>query len=400
MDLTSDHPFWFVQNGLIQTYPPLEHDESCDVAVVGAGITGALVAHRLTKLGLSVVVVDRRDVGLGSTSASTALLQYEIDVPLVQMAEKIGIESARRAYQLSYESVDSLAKLAGEIPIDCGLERKTSLYVAADEKKAALLADEAKARRACSIDVRLLGAAELLEEFHISGTAALVSHQAAACDPYRFAHGLLAAAAQGGAKIFDRTDIINFDCRNESVCLQTNRDSTITARHVVIATGYETQSMLREHVADMKSTYALVSQPLESIEPWDHRWIMWEAKDPYLYLRATSDNRLLVGGEDDPFRDPARRDARLPKKTRLLRDKVKELLPDLNWEVEFAWAGTFGETDDGLAYIGPTLEYPHCYFALCFGGNGMTFSAIAADLLADMLTGKQNHDAALFRFGR
>lgn len=90
----------------------------------------------------------------------------------------------------------------------------------------------------------------------------------------------------------------------------------------------------------------------------------------------------------------------MKQKTQRLRDKVKDLLPDLDWEVEFAWAGTFGETADGLAYIGPTLEYPHCYFALGFGGNGITFSAIAADLLADMLTGKQNDDAALFRFGR
>ncbi|HUG69183.1 MAG TPA: FAD-dependent oxidoreductase, partial [Pirellulaceae bacterium] len=146
MDLTSDHPFWFVRNGLLQTYPPLEQDESCDVAVVGAGITGALIAHRLTQIGLAVVVVDGRDVCLGSTSASTALLQYEIDLPLVEMAEKIGIESARRAYRLSYKAVDALAKLADELPADCGFDRKTSLYVAADEKKAALLADEAEAR--------------------------------------------------------------------------------------------------------------------------------------------------------------------------------------------------------------------------------------------------------------
>ena len=77
MDLTSDHPFWFVRNGLLQTYPPLGRDESCDVAVVGAGITGALIAHRLTQIGLAVVVVDGRDVCLGSTSASTALPQRE-----------------------------------------------------------------------------------------------------------------------------------------------------------------------------------------------------------------------------------------------------------------------------------------------------------------------------------
>ncbi|MEO8494219.1 MAG: FAD-dependent oxidoreductase [Planctomycetota bacterium] len=400
MDLTSDHPFWLVKNGLLKTYPPLDQDYSCDVAVVGAGITGAILAERLTRIGLAVIVVDGRDVCLGSTSATTALLQYEIDVPLVEMAEKIGWESARRAYRLSYDAIDTLEALAGSLGLDCGLERKTSIYLAEDKKKADLLAQESEARRECGIEVRLLGADELREEFHLPGTAALVSQQAASCDAYQFAHGLLAAASEGGAKVFDRTKIERFECGNDHVRLHTDREATITARQVVVATGYEAQSMLREQVADLKSTYALVSQPLASIEPWDARWIMWEAKSPYLYLRATSDNRLLVGGEDDPFRDPKRRDRRLPKKTNRIRDKVRALLPDLDWEVEFAWAGTFGETKDGLAYIGPTREYPHCYFALGFGGNGITFSAIAAGLLADVLTGKPNGDTALFRFGR
>jgi glycine/D-amino acid oxidase-like deaminating enzyme len=400
MDLTSNHPFWFVRNGLMQAYPPIERDETCDVAIVGAGITGALIAHRLTQAGLSVVVVDRRDVCLGSTAANTAMLQYEIDVPLVELAELIGSQPAMQAYRLAYEAVDLLAQSAEEIPTDCGFEQKTSLYVAFDKRKAALLAKEAAARHACGIAVRLIGAAELRDEFHLKGTAALVSHRAASCDPYRFTHGLLAAAATAGARIFDRTEVTDYNCRNDCVRLLTDRASTITARNVVVATGYETQSMLKERVADLKSTYALVTAPLESIAPWDHRWIMWEVKNPYLYMRATSDNRLLIGGEDDPFRNPVRRDASLAKKTRRLRSKARKLLPDLDFEVEFAWAGTFGETVDGLAYIGPTPEYPHCYFALGFGGNGTTFSALAADIIADLLTGKRRDDAAPFRFGR
>jgi len=156
MDLTSDHPFWFIRNGLLQTYPPLEQDETCDVAVIGAGITGAIIAHRLTKMGLSVVVVDRRDVCLGSTSASTSLLQYEIDLPLVEMAKKIGKEAASRAYWLSYESVNSLAELAESLTIDCGFERKTSLYLASDKKRRHCwrtkqkLAEPAESTFACS----------------------------------------------------------------------------------------------------------------------------------------------------------------------------------------------------------------------------------------------------------
>ena len=82
MDLRSGHPFWRLKNGLLADYPSLKHDESCEVAIIGGGITGALVAYHLAQEGVETVLVDTRDIGAGSTAASTALLQYEIDTEL------------------------------------------------------------------------------------------------------------------------------------------------------------------------------------------------------------------------------------------------------------------------------------------------------------------------------
>ena len=76
MDLKSDLPFWTVRNGLLTVYPPLTDDVRCDALVIGGGITGAILADSLVQAGVDTVVVDRRDIGHGSTSASTALLQY------------------------------------------------------------------------------------------------------------------------------------------------------------------------------------------------------------------------------------------------------------------------------------------------------------------------------------
>jgi len=400
MDLTSDHPFWFVNNGLIQTYPPLEQDVECDVAIIGAGITGALIAARLAGDGYSVVVVDRRDVGLGSTSASTALLQYEIDVPLVELIRKIGLPAARRAYTLSYGAIDNLETIASGLKVDCEFRRKTSVYLAQNDSKAKLLAEETKARRECGIDVRICEPAELRDEFGLTGTAAIVSNQAASCDPYRMTHALIESAVSNGARIFDRTEVRGYEQNGIGVLLKTSRQASILAKTVVIATGYEVQTMLREKIVDLKNTYALISQPLKSVSPWNQDWLMWQAADPYLYLRITTDNRLLVGGEDDPFSNPRLRDASLAKKAQTIRGKVIKLLPEIEWEIEFAWAGTFGETKDGLPYIGENPAFPNFLFALGFGGNGITFSVIAADLLSGYLAGKPSQDLELFRFDR
>jgi len=90
MDLKSGQPFWPIKNGPLGHYFPLDQDVDCEVAIIGAGVTGALVAYYLTKEGIHTIIVDRREVGTGSTSATTGLLQYEVDTPLFELMGKVG----------------------------------------------------------------------------------------------------------------------------------------------------------------------------------------------------------------------------------------------------------------------------------------------------------------------
>lgn len=400
MKLTSDLPFWLLRNGLTTSYPSMEQDHVCDVAVLGAGITGAMIADEIARSGYSVAVVDRRDVCTGSTSASTALLQYEIDVCLTEMRTQIGIDQANRAYRASHNSIDRLEALAETLDNRCNFQRKTSIYLADDRRSALDLAHEARARRSIGLDVEYLDADALNSTFGIEGMAALSSHQAASCDPFRLAHTLLARAVCHGATIFDRTEIASFDCLKDRVTLTARNGRQLSARWMIVATGYESTQMIRGRFVNLDNTYALVSEPMETVEPWNEDWLLWEAKTPYLYLRITSDKRLLAGGEDDEFHSPVRRDAAIEKRSQVVETKVRKLIPDLRWQTAYKWAGTFGKTKDGLPYIGPHDQWPSTYFALCFGGNGITFSALAAPMMLEFLQTGKAENADLFRFGR
>ena len=108
----------------------------------------------------------------------------------------------------------------------------------------------------------------------------------------------------------------------------------------------------------------------------------------------------LMGGEDEDFRDPGHRDSLLPAKTERLAHRFRELFPGAELEVERAWAGTFGETRDGLPYIGAHDDWPSCQFAIGYGGNGIVFSVLAAQIVRDAIDGRANPLANLFRFGR
>src|SRR5436190_14138168 len=115
MNLYSASPYWLLRHGIINSYPSLNRDITTEIAVIGAGISGALVASQLCQAGYKVVVVDRRHVGTGSTAASTALLQYEIDKPLYQLIKLVGEKNAIKSYRLCRKAITEIEKICHQL---------------------------------------------------------------------------------------------------------------------------------------------------------------------------------------------------------------------------------------------------------------------------------------------
>ena len=144
----------------------------------------------------------------------------------------------------------------------------------------------------------------------------------------------------------------------------------------------------------------MVSRPLKSFQGWPERCLVWESARPYFYLRTTPDGRAMLGGEDEDFADPGRRDQLIGAKASTLTEKFRAMFPGIEMQPDCAWAGTFAETKDGLPYVGSVPEFPCGYFALGYGGNGITFSLVAARIIRDQIMGRANADADLFAFDR
>ena len=400
MNLTSDYPFWSIRNGLLTNYPSLDGDLVCDVVVVGGGITGALVGYHLAAAGVATVLVDKREIGTGSTSGSTGLLQYEVDVPLRQLVRQIGPAKANRSYQLCLEAIGKINLLVNKLHIRCEFEKKPSLFLARKQTEISDVREEFALRKKNGIKLDFWDRSEIEKHFPFSRPAALFSRDGGQVDPHRLTHGLLAGASKQGLKIFDRTCILQFIPNRRGIQLITETGFKIKARRVVIAAGFESKTYLRSEAGKLKSTYALISEPVSNFRDWYRRSLIWESGSPYLYLRTTAENRIIVGGEDEDFVNPKLRDALIPGKTRTLVRKFKTLFPEIKLQVAYSWAGTFGETKDGLAYIGSNRSLPHAYFALGYGGNGITYSVIAAEIIRDDFLGRKNRDAIIFSFNR
>ncbi len=401
MDLHDGEPFWLARDGLPTTFPPLLADGSCEVAVVGGGITGALVALELSRSGFDVIVVDRRDVAHGSTGASTSLLQYEIDELLVDLADEYGLDTAEACYRECGRAIDLVQSASERAGGPHGFRRSPSVMVAIHERDVTKLQAEFHARRAAGFDVEWLDADELLSRWGITGCGGMVSALGGSVDPYALAHAALRTIAAAGHPVVDRTEVVGYDATARRVRLRTDRDVTISAKWCVIATGYEVERVLPGLPFTLNTTFAFVTEPIADLdETYPDGMLAWEYAEPYLYARTTDDGRFLVGGRDERYRDPLRRRRALPTKLRALQRDTSRRFPRLEWELGYGWAGTFAETPDGLAYIGAHRSQPRFQFALGFGGNGITYSALAAEYITRALRGTPVDAAEMFRLDR
>ncbi len=400
MNLKAGYPFSLIKNGLVATYPKLEKNIHTDVVILGGGISGALMAYELMQKGVSTLTVDARSIGLGSTCASTSLLQYEIDIPLHQLAEMIGDSNAGRAYRLCLEAIEKLNLVAAKIGFK-DLQRRKSLYYAATKKDVPSLIKEFESRKKHGFSVHFLSQDDIKKKIGIDAPAAILSNDGAQTDAYMFTHALHQFNIKKGAQVYDRTTITKINHKNNSVELETENGFKIKCKKLVYATGYEVVKYIDKPIVKLHSTYAIISESLSINKPyWKNDMLIWNTADPYLYIRTTLDNRILVGGRDEEFYSPRRRDALIPKKTKQLTKDFIKLFPDIKFQPEFSWTGTFGSTKDGLPYIGEYSKLPNSYFALGFGGNGITFSMVAAELIANSIFGTKKNDLELFSFNR
>jgi glycine/D-amino acid oxidase-like deaminating enzyme len=164
----------------------------------------------------------------------------------------------------------------------------------------------------------------------------------------------------------------------------------------VLATGYELMDVISDDRHQIISTWAIATRRQPKSKLWPGEALIWEASDPYLYMRTTHDGRVICGGEDAEFEDEDKRDALLKEKTQRISRKLGKLLPDLDPTPEFAWAGSFGNTSTGLPLIGPVPGKPRLFALMGYGGNGITFSRIGAELIRTSLAGAEDTDADIF----
>lgn len=400
MKLISGQLPW--ENTLLQppVYPVLNEDITCDCLIVGGGMGGATMSYRMSLSGADTVLIDKRAVCSGSSHANTGLLQIANDKSLTACMNTFGEENGVLFYKLCQQGVRAILDLPGKLDIDPQIiERSSLLYASVPEDVPALKLENENLIRH-GFDSEFWDEDKVRSHYSFSKPAALFSRGDAETNPFRTVHSLIDKAHSGGVRVYEHTEALNYEYSADGVVCHT-ANGRIFAKNVVFAMGYETQDMKKDRGAELINTYAIMTRPLTDFPKWHEQSLLWETARPYLYFRTTPDGRIIAGGKDEQLTSPERRDVRVLSQCQRLLEELVALFPELRGiEAEYSWGAVFGSTRDGLPYMGPHPEYPHCYFIEGYGGNGTVYSMIAAELLADTLAGKVRPELELFSLTR
>lgn len=359
--------------------------ETVDIAIIGTGIMGAILAERLSTDGEQIALLDRRAPGCGSTAASTAQLMWAMDVPMLTLAQKTGEAEAARRWTRVFEAVRGLSDRIDALGLSALKQECPTLYLAGTLLDADGLVEEAEMHRRHGLPSQWLEAGETAERFGIASRAAILSGGGFTVDPVRLAHALIERAVSRGATLGWPVDVAALHPDTDCVLIETTEGECFRARDVILATGYERPALFLPPAFSLLSTFAIATPP--GVAPlWKGDAMIWEASDPYLYVRTDKAGRIIAGGEDIDQADATTRDVVISEKAGTLAAKLEAML-GAPIVIDRQWAATFGASPDGLPAIGPSSLMPHVWIAAGYGGNGIAFASLAAEILERALAG-------------
>lgn len=386
-ELHTGRLYWPDTLDRIRAFPVLTESIRTRVAIVGGGLSGIFCACLLAERGIETALLEGGAIAGGSTMANTGLIHLGNDIMLCELSERIGRAAAELFYRSCKEAADDIARLAAGLPVDVEFKRTGCLYYASTEQDLPRLIREHAALAACGLEAELWTADDIGRKFPFRKPGAIVTQGETLLNPLRFAVALADWAAGRGASLYERTEIV----RREPLTggrhrLHAAGGWTVDAEHVVYAIGYEPEQLRgRLLQADLNRTYVMVTGKQQSLDGWHGQWMIWETARPYLYLRTTPDGRVMAGGLDEPqpYPNSSRKSSR--QTTLRLARRVGALFPMLDMTPEYEWNATFGESLDGLPFIGEDPAEPNVHYSLGYGGNGTISAMIAAGLIRDRI---------------
>jgi glycine/D-amino acid oxidase-like deaminating enzyme/nitrite reductase/ring-hydroxylating ferredoxin subunit len=375
------------QNTVKDYYPQINGigNKSFDVLIAGGGITGITTGLQLQKKGKTCIIVEANNICFGTSGGTTAHLNTFFDTTYDQIQKNFGEVDAQLVARAARQALDLFKSNCKEYSIDCGHEVKDGFLFSQNKKQTEELNDIYMASLLAGADVLYTDQIPVPLEFE----KAIVYKGQGQIHPTRYVTGLAKEFEKAGGILIQNCRVNNITGKEE-LEIDTSMGK-IKAGNVIYATHIPPGLNLLHFRCAPYRSYAMAFTLNGGHYP---DGLAYDMYDPYHYYRTQEIdgiNYLIAGGEDHKTAHSDNTEAcfiRLEAYIRKYFD-VKE--------ISYKWSSQYFEPSDGLAYIGHLPGNPsNVFVATGYGGNGMTYSHIAADLLTDLITKGENEFAELF----
>lgn len=389
-------PYFTEVTNIKKQYDYLNEDIETDIIIVGGGVTGAILGYYLTKAGIDCCILEKARIGYGSTSITTALLQYELDDNLSNLKEYTNYEKIIKSYKLGLNALDEIDEFINTYGNYCDYEKKDALLYTAKNIEVQELKDEYKYRKDNDIEVSFIDDNNNPYSFDLKA-GVFSKNGGAVFNPYKFAHHLLEVAMTLGLKIFENTEVQEINYYEDYVEVVASYGFKVKGKKIICATGYNTKLFTDKAFGTKTIAYNIVTKPLKKIDDIYKNIVIRDNCDPYNYVRTTPDNRIIIGGEDTPFLEGRFCGNIYQEKYNILEQRLKNMFKDIpDIEIEYKYCGVFASTNDNLGYIGRDKHRKSLYYCLGYGANGILFAVLGGKMLVNLFTGKKDEDLELF----
>lgn len=374
-------PLW-LKNSETHDFANLRDNATCNVCVVGGGVTGLVTAYELSRAGLSVIITDDGPIAGGQTMRTTAHLSTVLDKKYVDLSHLHDKRDLTKVVNDHIDAIDYIQDLIQRESIPCDFARIPGKLFALDVE-----AQGEKILKSMQTELEQMHALGLTEAT-IDKNSIVIPHQAR-LHPLMYMTGLIKAVKKNGGKIYTQTHILDIKPDKHKYVLSATNDCTITADWVIVATG---SPVFESPVLDTKltayRTYVIACELLD-VDAYPDA-LLWSYQDdePYHYIRT---QHMVLDGVNKPYLMIGGGDHRVGHKQNYdeIFDDLENFarkLPARLGPVEYRWSGQVVEPVDGLPFIGRATNLgDRVLFATGLSGMGMTQSAIAAKVCAEII---------------
>jgi len=391
-ELHTGNYYWNTFHTKKTEWSTLDKDLTTKVLIVGGGMSGMLMAYKLHEQGIDFVLLEGDQIAEGSSLASTGLLQYCNDIMLSELRSAIGREKADTFYRYCYRALDKLKHIASNVQQyvgDAHFRSRTSMQYSSNDEDIVKLQQEYEALLSLDFPCELWGSHQIQQHFPFSKGTGLVTHGDAEVNPHLFVLSLAQYLTEQGCHLYEQSIVSDHErLSNDKYHVTVNDIHKVDAEYIVYAVGYQPEQLHQKLFhSTLNRSYVIVTNPVADLSSWHEKYMLWETARPYLYLRTTLDNRIIVGGLDETTQTPNHNTASVDAHNHKLLDELHKLFPDYDLKIDYNWNATFAETADQLPYLGVDPEDEHIMYILGYGGNGTVSSMLGAELLTNIICG-------------